>query len=47
MNVLKPEYLILFKAKAYMDPKAKSDAGEEVHSSEFKNSSNDSYECVI
>ncbi len=36
LSVLKPEYLILFKAKAYMDLKAKRDAGEEVHSSEFK-----------
>ena len=36
LSVLRPEYLILFKAKAYMDLKAKRDAGEEVHSSEFK-----------
>lgn len=36
LSVLKPEYLILFKAKAYMDLKAKRAAGETVHSSEFK-----------
>lgn len=36
LSVLRPEYLILFKAKAYMDLKAKRDAGEPVHSSEFK-----------
>ena len=28
LSVLRPEYLILFKAKAYMDLKAKRDAGE-------------------
>lgn len=36
LSVLRPEYLILFKAKAYLDLKAKREAGETVHSSEFK-----------
>ena len=36
LSVLRPEYLILFKAKAYLDLKAKRDAGETVHSSEYK-----------
>ena len=36
LSVLRPEYLILFKAKAYLDLKVKRDAGETVHSSEYK-----------
>ena len=36
LSVLRPEYLILFKAKAYMDLKVRRDTGETVHSSEFK-----------
>ena len=36
LSVLRPEYLILFKAKAFLDLKAKRNAGNEVHASEFK-----------
>lgn len=36
LSVLRPEYLILFKAKAFLDLKKKRDAGEAVHASEFK-----------
>ena len=35
-SVLRPEYLILFKAKAYLDLKSKKEAGEQIHSSEYK-----------
>ena len=47
LSVLKPEYLILFKAKAYMDLKAKRDAGEEVHSSEFKKHKKDVLRIIV
>lgn len=37
LSVLRPEYLILFKAKAYMDLKAKREQGDTtIHSSEYK-----------
>ena len=36
VSVLRPEYLVLFKAKAYLDLKARRDSGEEIHSSEYK-----------
>ena len=36
LPVLRPEYLILFKAKAYLDLKAKKESGKEIHSSEYK-----------
>lgn len=36
ISLLRPEYLILFKAKAYLDLKARRDAGEDIHSSEYK-----------
>lgn len=35
LSVLRPEYLILFKAKAYLDLKGKRDAGESVHYNEY------------
>ena len=47
LSVLKPEYLILFKAKAYMDLKAKRDAGETVHSSEFKKHKKDVLRIIV
>ena len=47
LSVLRPEYLILFKAKAYMDLKAKRDAGEEVHSSEFKKHKKDVLRIIV
>lgn len=36
LSVLRPEYLILFKAKAYLDLKNKKDNGETVDSSDIK-----------
>lgn len=36
LSVLRPEYIILFKAKAYLDLKARKDAGESVDSSDIK-----------
>lgn len=36
LSVLKPEYLILFKAKAYLDLKQRKDRGELVDSSDVK-----------
>lgn len=36
ISVLKPEYLILFKAKAYMDLKARRESGENVDSNNIK-----------
>lgn len=36
LSVLRPEYIILFKAKAYLDLKARKDAGEAVDSSDIK-----------
>ena len=47
LSVLRPEYLILFKAKAYMDLKSKRDAGEEVHSSEFKKHKKDVLRIIV
>lgn len=36
LSVLRPEYIILFKAKAYLDLKARKDSGEAVDSSDIK-----------
>ena len=36
LSVLKPEYLILFKAKAYLDLREQRQSGKEIHSSEIK-----------
>ena len=36
LSVLRPEYLVLFKAKAYLDLKKKREEGWEIHSSEYK-----------
>lgn len=36
LSVLRPEYLILFKAKAYMDLKERKESGEPVDSSDIK-----------
>lgn len=36
ISVLKPEYLILFKAKAYMDLRARRESGENVDSNNIK-----------
>lgn len=36
ISVLRPEYLILFKAKAYLDLKSRKDAGETVDSNDIK-----------
>lgn len=36
LSVLRPEYLILFKAKAYLDLKSRRDAGEAVDSNNIK-----------
>lgn len=35
-SVLRPEYIILFKAKAYLDLKMRKDSGEKVDSSDIK-----------
>ena len=47
LSVLRPEYLILFKAKAYMDLKMKRDAGQMIHSSEFKKHKKDVLRIVV
>ena len=36
LSVLRPEYIILFKAKAYLDLKKRKDSGERVDSSDIK-----------
>jgi len=36
LSVLRPEYIILFKAKAYLDLKMQRDLGEKVDSSDIK-----------
>ena len=47
LSVLRPEYLILFKAKAYTDLKMKRDAGQMIHSSEFKKHKKDVLRIVV
>jgi hypothetical protein len=41
LSVLRPEYLILFKAKAFLDLKQRKDRGESVDSSNIKKHKND------
>lgn len=41
LSVLKPEYLILFKAKAYLDLKARKESGESIDSRDVKKHKND------
>ena len=41
LSVLRPEYLILFKAKAYLDLKARKENGENVDSRDIKKHKND------
>lgn len=36
LSVLRPEYIILFKAKAYLDLQKRKDLGEKVDSSDIK-----------
>lgn len=36
LSVLRPEYLILFKAKAYLDLKSRKEAGEAVDTNDIK-----------
>lgn len=47
LSVLRPEYLILFKAKAFMDLKAKKESGEEIHSSEYKKHKRDILRIIV
>lgn len=47
MSVLRPAYLILFKAKAYLDLKARRDSGETIHSSEFKKHKKDILRIIV
>jgi hypothetical protein len=47
LSVLKPEYLILFKAKAYLDLKARKERGEQVDSSNIKKHKNDILRIVV
>ena len=47
LSVLRTEYLILFKAKAYLDLKAKRDSGEEIHSSEYKKHKKDVLRIIV
>ena len=47
LSVLRPEYLILFKAKAYLDLKEKKESGEEIHSSEYKKHKKDILRIVV
>lgn len=41
LSVLKPEYLMLFKAKAYLDLKARKESGESIDSRDIKKHKND------
>lgn len=41
LSVLRPEYLLLFKAKAYLDLKERKDKGERVDSRDIKKHKND------
>lgn len=41
LSVLRPEYLILFKAKAYLDLSARKEQGEDVDSRDIKKHKND------
>ena len=41
LSILRPEYIILFKAKAYLDLKARKDAGESVDTKDIKKHKHD------
>ena len=41
LSVLRPEYIILFKAKAYLDLKARKEAGENVDTKDIKKHKHD------
>ncbi len=47
LSVLRPEYLILFKAKAYMDLKLKRDNGDPVRSAEIKKHKKDILRIIM
>ena len=47
LSVLRPEYLILFKSKAYLDLKAKYEAGEIERSSEYKKHKKDVLRIIV
>nr|WP_027871710.1 hypothetical protein [[Eubacterium] cellulosolvens] len=47
LSVLRPEYLILFKAKAYLDLWNRRQAGETIHSSEYKKHKKDILKIVV
>ena len=47
LSVLRPEYLILFKAKACLDLKARKERGEQVDSSNMKKHKNDILRIVV
>ena len=47
LSVLRPEYLILFKAKAYLDLWNRRQAGETIHSSEYKKHKKDILRIVV
>ena len=47
LSVLRPEYLILFKAKAYLDLWSRRKAGEYVQSSEYKKHKKDILKIVV
>ena len=47
LSVLRPEYLILFKAKAYLDLWNRRHAGETIHSSEYKKHKKDILRIVV
>lgn len=41
MSVLRPEYIILFKAKAYLDLKARKEAGKSIDTKDIKKHKHD------
>lgn len=41
LSVLRPEYIILFKAKAYLDLKARKEAGESIDTKDIKKHKHD------
>ncbi len=47
LSVLRPEYLILFKAKAFLDLWNRRQAGETIHSSEYKKHKKDILRIVV
>ena len=47
LSVLRPEYLILFKAKAYLDLKQRKDNGESVDSNDIKKHKKDVLKIAV